>query len=380
MVVASTTRKSGPYNFNGVTTEWPITFEVNGITEAEVLVYTVSGGVSTLVESNYSVDLENLEVVYPSVASGLPPFDSSYGQVLIVRQVSLLQGTDLRNQGPFRAEDIEDIVDRWAMVAQQLQEQLDRAAQSDISGSEADPEIAALLDAVSDARDEATVAASSAEAYADAAEASAISATASYSAVVSYFTSAAASYNSAAAYADAASVSAIASAASAASSAASYASAAALVNNNQITVQVVNTTSTDVATGSTQIPADNTIPQNTEGDEYMTRSITPTSATNKLRIDVVVCVSNDSGTGNIAALFQDSTANALACAAQYETAGHLVTINFTHYMNAGTTSATTFKVRAGNGGTGTTTFNGVSAGRLFGGVCASSITITEIKV
>jgi hypothetical protein len=79
-------------------------------------------------------------------------------------------------------------------------------------------------------------------------------------------------------------------------------------------------------------------------------------------------------------LFQDSTANALACAAQYQPAGQLVTINFSHYMTAGTTSATTFKVRAGNGGSGTTTFNGVSAGRLFGGVISSSITITEIKV
>jgi hypothetical protein len=49
----------------------------------------------------------------------------------------------------------------------------------------------------------------------------------------------------------------------------------------------------------------------------------------------------------------------------------------THYMTAGTTSATTFKVRGGVNA-GTLTFNGEVGARLFGGVCASSITVTEI--
>jgi hypothetical protein len=49
-------------------------------------------------------------------------------------------------------------------------------------------------------------------------------------------------------------------------------------------------------------------------------------------------------------------------------------------MTTGTTLETTFKVRAGNSEAGTTTFNGVSGARLYGGVIVSSITITEIKV
>ena len=52
-------------------------------------------------------------------------------------------------------------------------------------------------------------------------------------------------------------------------------------------VQVVNTTTGAVATGTTTMPQDDTIPQNTEGDEYMTLAITPKDATNKLKIDVV---------------------------------------------------------------------------------------------
>lgn len=145
-------------------------------------------------------------------------------------------------------------------------------------------------------------------------------------------------------------------------------------------VQVVNTQTGAVSTGTTAIPLDDTIPQNTEGDEYMTLAITPSSATNKLKIDVVLFGSNNSGANNMAALFQDSTAAALASGISVSNAGGSVEcITFTHYMNSGTTSATTFKVRGG-GNSGTFTFNGAASARIFGGVMASSITISEIKV
>lgn len=146
-------------------------------------------------------------------------------------------------------------------------------------------------------------------------------------------------------------------------------------------VQVVNTQSGAVSTGTTAIPNDDTIPQKTEGDEYMTRAITPTSATNKLLIEVVVNCSNSALQTMIAALFQDTTAGALAVVAHYEaTATALVTLKLTHYMTSGTTNETTFKVRVGGSVSGTTTFNGTGGARKFGGVIASSITITEIKV
>lgn len=148
-------------------------------------------------------------------------------------------------------------------------------------------------------------------------------------------------------------------------------------------VQVVNTQTGAVATGTTLVPYDDTIPQNTEGDEYMTLAITPKSATNKLKIDVVFNACHSAGVAIIVALFQDTTANALAAAEVYAGfATDLRNIKFTHYMTSGTTSATTFKVRAGGqtGSAGTLTFNGTGSARKFGGVMASSITITEIKV
>jgi hypothetical protein len=144
-------------------------------------------------------------------------------------------------------------------------------------------------------------------------------------------------------------------------------------------VQVVNTETGAVATGTTVIPFDDTIPQNTEGDQYMSLAITPTDAGNILLIDVVVQLSHSVAAWDAAALFQDSTANALAAIVAYQDlAGAGMTLHFRHKMTAGTTSATTFKVRAGGQAAGTTTFNGQAAGRIYGGVMASSITITEI--
>lgn len=146
-----------------------------------------------------------------------------------------------------------------------------------------------------------------------------------------------------------------------------------------VIVQVVNTQTGAVATGSTVIPHDDTIPQNTEGDEYMTLAITPTDAGNKLKIEVIAFISCSGSSAVVAlALFQDSTADALAAiATTLPTATGGQPIQLTHYMTAGTTSATTFKVRIGPNAT-TITFNGQSGSRRFGGVCASSITITEI--
>lgn len=133
--------------------------------------------------------------------------------------------------------------------------------------------------------------------------------------------------------------------------------------------------------GSTAMTQNSSIPQNTAGDEYMTLAITPTSTTNKLKIDVVVfggCTTGSNGWS--VALFQDSTANALAAGMAPAISGDYDRgeVTFTYYKIAGTTSTTTFKVRAGVHSSGTFNFNGTGGNQTFGGVMASSITVTEI--
>ena len=146
-------------------------------------------------------------------------------------------------------------------------------------------------------------------------------------------------------------------------------------------VQTVNLRATGVATGTTLIPTDDTIPQKTEGVEYMTLAITPTHASNKLKIEVTVFMASFGVTRLTTCLFQDDTANGLAAVQTVtQAAGYEEVHSFTHYMAAGTTSETTFKVRAGGNTTNTTTFNGTAGARRYGGTAGSSITIQEIEV
>ena len=157
---------------------------------------------------------------------------------------------------------------------------------------------------------------------------------------------------------------------------------ASSTNEGGKTKQTVSTMVVSSTSGSTTIPIDDTIPQKTEGNEFMTLAITPTSATTKLKIDVRVQITN--GTADVhmmTALFQDTTANALACSALgINDAGsnQHIPMSLTHVMTSGTTSSTTFKVRCG-ANTGTTYFNSRSGGREFGGVLTSSIVITEYE-
>lgn len=146
-------------------------------------------------------------------------------------------------------------------------------------------------------------------------------------------------------------------------------------------VQVARTDTGAVATGTTPIPGDDTIPQNTEGDQYISQAITATSAANVFAVESRVNAASNSGAPDLigAALFQDTTANALkAACAIYSTASGLVQVNLAHAQLALSTSSVTFKVRAGSSSAGTTTFNGSATVRRYGGVMNSYIQASEI--
>lgn len=153
-----------------------------------------------------------------------------------------------------------------------------------------------------------------------------------------------------------------------------------------VVVQNVHVSDSAVATGTTLMPTDDTIPQNTEGDEYMTLAITPASTTNRLVIEVVAVAASTTGPATagdavVLALFQDLTAGALAATWAHvdsDNTGHTFVLR--HEMAAGTVSATTFKARMGANKAGTTTFNGHTSARALGGVMSSSINIMEITV
>lgn len=147
-------------------------------------------------------------------------------------------------------------------------------------------------------------------------------------------------------------------------------------------VQVVEATPYATWAGfSTIIPIDDTIPQNTEGSEIITASITPKSTTNRLRITYSCSrLSPANNATTITALFQDTTANALAAGDIYLVANTYGTMYLHHEMEAGTTSSTTFKIRMGPGSATTVYVNGDSTSRKYGGTTSARLWIEEISV
>lgn len=161
--------------------------------------------------------------------------------------------------------------------------------------------------------------------------------------------------------------------------------------------QVVRATWSTYTAFTDYTPSDNTIPQNTEGAERFTASITPRNASSTLLVEVElqcrITAPVTSGAGTvygtiIGHLHRDSAANAIA-AGIYHIGGYASVaetraagvLRIVHSESAGSTSATTFKVRSGKSVNGaddnTYAHNGIT-GALMGGVMVSSITITEI--
>ena len=146
-------------------------------------------------------------------------------------------------------------------------------------------------------------------------------------------------------------------------------------------LQQVHTQTGAVNTGTTIFPEDDSIPQNTEGDEYMTLSITPKSATSVINIEAHVFYSNTNSTRAGLGLFKDSDADALAFTSNFiDDLTSMSNMQVFYSETSGNTTARTYKVRCGNIQTaGTFTFNGQSGNRKFGGTVLSTIRILEIE-
>jgi hypothetical protein len=132
---------------------------------------------------------------------------------------------------------------------------------------------------------------------------------------------------------------------------------------------------------TTLIPFDDSIPQNTEGTEIITASITPRSATSKINVRVA-------GSGYAAAasdvivfaVFRDSVADALYAGfgSEASSAGTPSVLSGQFQDSPATASAITYKLRVGGTG-GTVRLNGITTGRRFGGVAKTTLILEEIK-
>ena len=143
--------------------------------------------------------------------------------------------------------------------------------------------------------------------------------------------------------------------------------------------QIVSSLSGTVQTITNQIPADNTIPQNTEGTQIASVTITPQSATSFLRIDV--CLSGFTVSASItpvAAIFRDRAVGAFAGSVDQINSGLTGDMYFSAIVASGSTASTTFRLRFGPNAAATIYVNGYPGPTTYlGGVCQTGLIVTE---
>lgn len=148
-----------------------------------------------------------------------------------------------------------------------------------------------------------------------------------------------------------------------------------LSNLPQKVVQTVYAEYTAQATLTANIPGDNTIPQSTEGTQILSASITPTSASNRVRASVFLAGQvAEAIPPAIGALFRGG-ANAIAAKIASGNSGGVATfLDFIYEDSPGTTSTLTYTVRVGAS-------SGISVkmNQLLGGSQRCVLILEEIK-
>jgi len=155
-------------------------------------------------------------------------------------------------------------------------------------------------------------------------------------------------------------------------------------------VQTVNTsTATEVQVSANQIIIDDTVPQITESNliSVLDTAITPSSTSNKLRVQAVLNVGhNIGGAGSVAQIYAfiantDEHATNALCIGMEDVRndnGRCKSIILDYYVTAPTTNETTYRIYLASNTAGTIELNQCSNSAAFGGAMLSSVTITEI--
>lgn len=406
-MTVSTTTSRIVYAGNGVTTifAFPYRFLVNG--DLELTLFAADGTSETLVlTTDYTVTGADSDAG-GSVTMVVAP---AVGETLVIRRVvDLTQETDYISGDAFPAESHERALDKLTMSAQQLQEQVDRSLTvplDDVTFSGQLPPIVAerflrindsgtaieLVDALNAGE---LVVSPFIETLLDDADAAAARTTLGAQVAGSYALSGAVGSSGltmatarvlgrdtagtgAVEELTAAEVRTLAGLVIGTDVLAPNGNGASLTGVGRRLGQIVTSLSGAADSTPNTIPWDDTIPQSGEGFEFFSLAITPANASSLLEIHVEFQGTSSSVAQIIVALFKDSETDARAAVDGNvgSGAGQPNKLALTYYMTAGSTSAMTFKVRAG-ASAGSLTINGTSGARKLGGVLVSGITIKE---
>lgn len=130
------------------------------------------------------------------------------------------------------------------------------------------------------------------------------------------------------------------------------------------------------------IPGDDTIPQNTEGTQILTASITPLRTTSRVRARFAGFGAPDGvvGVALTAALFRNSGADAIQATIfiNFNATNGIDNLVMEFEDSPGATSAQTYNVRVGVQAAGNLRMNGNSGARLYGGAARSTLVLEEL--
>ena len=145
---------------------------------------------------------------------------------------------------------------------------------------------------------------------------------------------------------------------------------------NQVTYQTSTLQTTTATT-----PYDNTIPQISEGAEFMNIPFKPTNANSKLIIEAgSQALTASANTEIVIALHQDTTADALqAGVVEPAAAANENGFYMKHVVSAASTTLRIYRIRMGTPSGSTISFNGQAASAIFLGTSNSFLRVTEVE-
>ena len=124
MTIASNVNKAS-YSGTGAVTKRPFGFNVLRSAHPKAIISDEFGKENQL-STGYNVSIDGGFVTYPLPESGERPLANNK-KITLLREVPIVQNTDLINQGPMEAEVLESAYDYLTMAVQQLNEKTNRA-------------------------------------------------------------------------------------------------------------------------------------------------------------------------------------------------------------------------------------------------------------
>ncbi len=116
-------------------TEWPFTFPILTTDGSDIFVYLTNPitGITTLLTSNYTVDIPNSQIIYPTVTDPLQDPLPADWKLTLLRTENITQLLDLITGGNFNADNLEDALDKIIAICQQINERVNRCIVQDVT-------------------------------------------------------------------------------------------------------------------------------------------------------------------------------------------------------------------------------------------------------